>query len=155
MERYIIKEDCIVSLYRGSNRPLAISKCKKGYHRVTLTIDKGKKKTFLVHRLIAQKFIPNPDNLPQVNHIDGNKDNNHVNNLEWVDNQTNTDHAVATGLVPRGKARSNARLSANAVRAMRSLRARGHNYYELGRMFNVAYQTAHKVCTRQTYTHID
>lgn len=55
---------------------------KKGYLRVSLTKNKVRKK-HMVHRLVAQVFIPNPDNLPQVNHKDECKTNNYVDNLEW------------------------------------------------------------------------
>ena len=58
----------------------------------------GKSKTISLHRLIATTFIPNPNNLPQVNHKDGNKENNNVNNLEWVTNQENMIHSYKTGL---------------------------------------------------------
>ena len=69
-----------------------------GYYRVTLAV-KGKKKQFYVHRLIATHFIENPKNLPQINHIDGNKLNNSIDNLEWVTVQDNTIHAYKNGLI--------------------------------------------------------
>lgn len=72
----------------------------KGYPIVYLSKD-GKQKTITVHRLVALTFIENPLNLPQVNHIDGDKTNNHVSNLEWCDNSYNQIHAHKTGLFPR------------------------------------------------------
>ena len=51
-----------------------------------------------VHREVALAFIPNPDNLPEVNHIDGNKENNHVSNLEWCTRSHNVKHSFDTGL---------------------------------------------------------
>lgn len=69
----------------------------KGYHRVRVTLER-KRMSFKVHREVAKAFIPNPDNLPQVNHKDGNKDNNCLENLEWISNTDNAHHAMDTGL---------------------------------------------------------
>jgi len=63
---------------------------QKGYLRITLLKNK-KQKRFLSHRLVAQAFIPNPENKPQVNHIDEDKENNRVDNLEWVTAKENND----------------------------------------------------------------
>lgn len=78
---------------------------QQDYHHVTLNIQ-GKQKRMRVHRLVAEAFIPNPDNKPYVNHIDGNKGNNNVNNLEWVTPSENIQHAVAIGLFKSGVARA-------------------------------------------------
>ena len=56
------------------------------------------KRTFRIHRLVAQYFVSNPDNKTQVNHIDGNKNNNRYDNLEWCSNAENAHHAIKTGL---------------------------------------------------------
>jgi len=67
------------------------------YYLVSLVKNK-KGHTRKVHRLVAEAFIPNPENKPQVNHIDGNKLNNCVSNLEWCTNKENMQHAFDTGL---------------------------------------------------------
>lgn len=67
-----------------------------GYLCIDFTVNSAKKKN-LVHRLVASAFLPNPDNLPEVNHIDENKDNNSVTNLEWCTRSHNKQHSMATG----------------------------------------------------------
>ena len=71
---------------------------KRGYLTVDL-YDGGKRKTERVHRLVAEAFIPNPDNKPEVNHKDGNKHNNNASNLEWVTSKENCRHAWNSGLM--------------------------------------------------------
>lgn len=71
---------------------------QNGYYRVTLSINRNRKQLYL-HRLLAKYFIPNPNDLPQVNHIDGNKLNNNLNNLEWCSNQDNIIHAYKHRLI--------------------------------------------------------
>lgn len=70
---------------------------KFGYEYVCLS-DNCKTQKLKIHRLVAQAFIPNSENKPQVNHIDGNKQNNCVFNLEWCNNSENMKHAVKMGL---------------------------------------------------------
>src|SRR5688572_28219048 len=77
-------------------------KNKKGYVKVTLTNEHGLKH-FPVHRVIAKTFIPNPNNLPQVNHKNGVKTDNMVSNLEWCTHDQNQKHAALNGLYLRGE----------------------------------------------------
>ena len=71
------------------------SKDQHGY----LTFKMSKRGSFYVHRLVAEAFIPNPENKPCVNHKDGKKQNNRVDNLKWVTKSENTQHAWDTGLI--------------------------------------------------------
>lgn len=85
----------------GHNRKEKIIKpyiTRFGYLRVNL-YENGKRKNFHVHRLVALAFIPNPNNLPQVNHKDGNKHNNCFDNLEWCNQSENLKHAYKMGLM--------------------------------------------------------
>lgn len=77
------------------------SKNQAGYVSVMLYSDE-KIKRVTVHKLVAEHFIPNKNKKPQVNHIDGDKGNNAVNNLEWCTQLENNAHAIATGLIERG-----------------------------------------------------
>jgi len=69
-----------------------------GYPCVTIKYRNGSQKVIQVHQLIARTFLPNPENKPQINHIDGNKQNNNVSNLEWCTASENLKHAFRTGL---------------------------------------------------------
>ncbi len=66
-----------------------------GYLQVDLCRSKSDHKKASVHKLVATAFLPNPDNLPQVNHLDGDKTNNLLSNLEWCTAQHNSEHATA------------------------------------------------------------
>jgi len=83
----------------------------KGYFTVHM-VKNGKQKTFLLHRLIAETFIPNPDKKPFVNHIDGDKHNNNLDNLEWCSFKENIEHAWRIGLYKKNQYRN---LKANDV----------------------------------------
>ena len=87
---------------------------KTGYPVVNLYKD-NKYKQIPVHRLVAEAFIPNPNNYPVVNHLDGNKLNNNVSNLEWCTQQRNVLHAFETGLVKKNAGRKVKNLETGCV----------------------------------------
>lgn len=112
--------------------------------------------TYLVHRLVALAFIPNPDNLPEVNHKDGNKDNNCVDNLEWVSSKENANHARKNGLINQhGQNSVNSKLSDEEAIKIRDLWFTGnYTQRELAEMFNVAQTTISRIVRRRVYKHL-
>ena len=100
----------------------ATSLTKDGYAKVRL-MHQGKDKTMRVHRLVAEAFIPNPEGKTTINHIDGNKENNRVDNLEWADRTEQMIHAYDIGLKTSivGSSNVNAKLTDDQVREIRKL----------------------------------
>ena len=94
---YEIFEDGTVISYK-KKQPIKLNPYPntKGYLMVDLST---KKRAVKLHRLVAIAFLDNPENKPQVNHIDGNKKNNNASNLEWVTNSENQKHAYKHGLM--------------------------------------------------------
>lgn len=111
----------------------------KGYVRVHLE-GKGHQ----VHRLVCAFFHPNPNNKPQVNHKDGNKENNHPDNLEWCTNQENRDHAVQNKLIASRQS-GFGKLDSEEVFCIKILYKRGINQPKLSSLFGVCQQTISKV----------
>lgn len=131
---------------------------KKGYRLIVLNTQTNRG-TYTIHRLVAQHFIPNPDDLPQVNHIDGNKLNNTVTNLEWVTNQQNRDHAMKNGLhrVTFGEERENAILDDDKVRDIKLNFEKGRgkknsNYF--AKKYGVHKQTILNIMNGKKWKHI-
>ena len=120
----------------------------KGYLRVSI----GKKLMF-IHRLVAEKYIPNPENKPQVNHKDGNKLNNCVDNLEWVTNQENRNHAVDNDLQVTGEKCSWAKLTEENVKEIRANPGYENEYW--ARKFKVSRGTINDVVNYRTWKHVD
>lgn len=88
---YIIRENGTIYSKR-TNKVMSATKVHNGYCVVTLTSDDNVKKRYYIHRLIAKAFIPNPNNLPEVNHKNEDKSDNSVSNLEWCDRKYNMNY---------------------------------------------------------------
>ena len=91
-DNYFILEDGKVYNSK-TGRYLKPSVAPSGYCRVNLSKN-GQIKTFYIHRLVAEYYIPNPNKYKEVNHIDENKSNNKIDNLEWVEHKTNINHGT-------------------------------------------------------------
>lgn len=128
-----------------------------GYHKVRLSMyDNGKSKAkgVFVHRLVADAFIHNPEKKPQVNHIDGDKTNNNVNNLEWNTQSENQNHAVKTGLkkVFAGENNHSSKLTMVQVREIRASYIKKYGAIaELARKYNVSGTAINYIIKNKTY----
>ena len=118
--------------------------CKQNnkYHKKDFTKN-GIRKSFPVHRIVALAFIPNPENKPQVNHINGIKHDNRVENLEWCTASENVQHAYDIGLGVKGEKHCNNKLTENKVKAIRRLYSINpkFNKRKLSRKLNVSHST--------------
>jgi len=146
------------SSIRGGNRFVVGKKLKtivdtKGYMKVTLS-KYSKTEQHLIHRLIALAFIPNPENKCCVNHIDGNKLNNNIDNLEWCTAKENIQHAHRTGLVNYvvGEDHYCAKLNEFQVRVIR--KTKGLTQQELADIFKISQRSIYLIINNETWKHI-
>ena len=152
------------NIYSKKNKKQLVQGTSKTGYKVLSTRIGGKNgiyKCFKVHRLVAQAFIPNPENKPFVNHIDGNKLNNHVNNLEWCTNQENIKHAYDTGLLDlthlqefNKKARKLTKEEVYFVRKHYTPRHKEYGARALGRKYNVDKNTILDILSFKAYKDI-
>lgn len=119
-----------------------------GYYRVSI----GGKLMF-VHRLVASIYISNPDNKPQVNHKDGNKLNNAVNNLEWVTNKENSLHALKNGWMRIEEKHQFAKLNRKQVQFIKSHDEMSRK--ELAELFNVSPRTISDIRKGKTWKTVE
>ena len=97
---YVTEDGRVISTKYGKTREIKPS-IGKGYYKLNLYFN-NKRFSFRVHRLVAEIYHPNPNNLPEVEHIDDDKLNNHISNLEWVTHSENMDRAKNNGLYLTG-----------------------------------------------------
>jgi hypothetical protein len=120
---------------------------KYGYHELCMIDKNGKARTVKAHRIVAMAFIENPENKSQVNHIDGNKINNHAKNLEWVTPQENIDHGIKIGLI-KNKHEMNPTSKLTKIKADDILFLYHSGAYSqriLGKMFGVSQRTIYDI----------
>jgi len=147
------KDGKVLSKARQGAKTKVLKGARGEYLCVHLTKN-GKTKKKRIHRLLAEMFIPNPDNKPQVNHKDGNKYNNSLENLEWVTNGENVKHAYDKGLIKprRGELNGNSKLTEKQVAEIRDIASRSGRYYgrkELSLRYGVSECTIKEVVNRR------
>ena len=123
---------------------------RTGYKFVQLYKDK-KSKNLTIHRLVAITFINNNDNLPCVNHIDGNKHNNIVENLEWCTDEYNHEHATRTGLKPSRERVGSSKLKSECVNSIRILLENGVTQDIISKAFNVSRSNISLIKSKKTW----
>ena len=141
----------------SSRRKGKLKPCNRSNHYLYVNLYKdGKATKYFVHRLVAEAFIPNLKRLPEVNHIDGNKQNNSVDNLEWCTRSQNTSHAFKTGLRNyNGCKNPHSKLTQSDVETIRRIYVRGkhceNNSYGLAKRYNVSPKTIQNVVNGKHY----
>jgi hypothetical protein len=147
--------------YRGNfkaivrERILKLKVDKEGYSHVSLS-KRGDVKFFKVARLVAQAFIINCNNYPQVNHIDGNKSNDLVSNLEWVTASQNCQHAYDIGLsIPQiGEKHSQVKLNKEKIKDIRFLHKLGLKDKDIAKIYYISRRHVNDIVNRKTWMHI-
>lgn len=127
-----------------------------GYVRIKLRDSEGKQHIKPKHRIVAESFCKNDENKPYVNHIDGNKDNNHPSNLEWVTSKENTQHAIETGLIYTiGEKSHFASIDEEKAHKICQLIEQGElSLKEISKRLNVGYDCVKKIKNGKSWKHV-
>ena len=138
----------------GKGRELKIVYKKLRYGAVTLRKD-CKNHNKCVHRLVAETFIPNPENKPEVNHNDGDKTNNSVDNLQWTTRKENMEHAHQTGLIDnRGESSGMNKLTEKDVIEIYKMYKQGYTQSEISRWFDMGTTQIHYIVKGKQWKHL-
>jgi transposase len=138
-----------------SNKVLTPAVIKGGYLRIRIVCDDGVQRSFLVHRLVALTYIPNPENKPEVNHINGIKTDNNLSNLEWVTREENQQHAFSTGLNNNlGESNGRALLSSDQVLDIYWKLYNGARNSDIAKEYNLSTTTVMEIKSKVNWTEI-
>ena len=124
-----------------------------GYRKVTLTTN-GEQSQKYIHTLVALTYIPLEKDKKQVNHKDGNKLNNNINNLEWVNNSENQKHAHKIGLKKNGNELWNGKFSKEDIDKIKELKKEGVLQYKIAKIMNTTNGTISSILTGKRYKYI-
>jgi hypothetical protein len=140
--------------FSRKERLLKLSPQSKSYLTVVLQKN-ATRKMVLVHRLVAEHFIDNTESKLQVNHINGDKTDNAIENLEWVSHRENLDHAIKNNLTLKGEENRNSKLKDVDVIKIHSLLQRGTTTKELSESYNISYSTIDGIRTNRYWKHLN
>ena len=144
------------NFHRGNVTLMTPHPTEDGHMHIGLYKD-GKTITYSIHRLVAEAFIPNPDNLPEVDHRDGNPANNHVTNLRWCTRKQNAEYAVETGAYKFGDNHPRSKLTVEKVREIRAKyvpHSKTCGIKALARDYDVSKSTIEHVVYNEIWKHV-
>lgn len=155
LERTVMRKDGFATTVKESIKFPSIM--NTGYYMITL-YKNNIAKYCTMHRLLAIHFIPNPENKPYINHIDGSRDNNSLKNLEWCTQSENMQHAMRSGVMKEqfksGFAHQLCKLTPEDVRGIKKLRAEGKTLKIIGELYNISGRHASGIARGETHNNI-
>lgn len=142
-EQFRQSEERFLKIFSNANtgyKIVCLYKNKKAHHKS-------------IHRMVAEVFIKNPKKLGFVNHKDGNKHNNIVENLEWCTNEYNHEHATKTGLKPSGERVASSKLNNHCVYAIKWFLKEGYSHNKIATIFKISRATISLIAEGKTWKH--
>jgi hypothetical protein len=155
---YQISDHGRVKSFRwNKEKILKIQSDRLGYQFIMLHVSAGVRDRRLIHRIVAQAFLSNPENKPEVNHKDLNKSNNHISNLEWNTRSENIRHSIENGhhYIPKGVEQPKAKINDEIARDIKLELRNGKMPLEISKTLNVPYCIVKDIKRGKTWRHVE